>query len=156
MLRSYSPTSIAVKKQELLLKELLASYHRSVNKDQYALVGFAAEAYHLLQDIVAPVLSTTGVEQGHSPNVPQYNSDFKDLLMDLNALYQETNGLQILLTGNFNDLASTKGDIEGHLKEVFGLLADYKLYSTRVNQGIVYVTDTFNNIAKTDVGSDFI
>ncbi len=106
--------------------------------------------------IADPIFNPPSVQPDHTPNVEGYNQQFDQILSDLRILFAELENIETLMISNFNFIVSNSNRLMGRLKGVFSKLGDYILFSNDPNKDALYLSDSFNNLARIDSNSPLL
>ena len=85
-----------------------------------------------------------------------YNVVMDQVLDNLTIIFMEMENLESISIANFNFAMTEANRLTGRLKSVSSKLGDFILYGKNTLSDVFLVKDSFNNLIKIDIGSQFL
>ena len=103
-----------------------------------------------------PIGDKLKVHHGSLPDVDIHNTNIRDILLNLNILFESSDDLENTIIQSFNYIVAEADRVAKEIRKVSSSLLDYGIYTDNVSTGITYHTDSFNDSSKTERDISFI
>ncbi|MHA2066450.1 MAG: hypothetical protein ACXABY_18925, partial [Candidatus Thorarchaeota archaeon] len=149
--------TVFLNKLSVLLERLNLQYRDGTFQTQEDVIEeFNRVLKEFYERASTPFLRLRPAVKGTSPSYLEYNDSFQELSWDLDIIFKELATLEETVLKNFNYTLSERDKLNKLVKRVSSKVGDYVLYSEDPIGDTIYFKDSFNDVSKTDFGSDLL
>jgi len=115
-----------------------------------AMIEASALLAQFSSNIGRPIGEKHKAAHGGLPNSEWHNDNLKDIMMNLEILFEGIDDLEQSIVSSFNYIISEADRIATETRRIGSTLLDYGIYTDSISAGITYFTDSFNDSSKVD------
>ena len=108
------------------------------------------------ENLGRPVGKKRHILAGALPDVELYNDNLKDVLVNLDILFESVDDLEQSIVSSFNYIVAEADSITKEVRQVSSMLLDYSIYIDSVAADITYYADSFNDSSKIESDLSFL